>query len=152
MVAKCEPPQLVRYDRDRGALVPFLDGAGIFRVQFSPDGQWVTYVTYPAGELRRAYCDGLIFKAVRGRLVSLERVRTPHDVQLLRHELTNDEPNVFITRMGDHLRNFTARLNDGGVEVVGQVPPSADVLGRVRTWLSENNGLRIANAAGVTGY
>ena len=54
-----------------------------------------------AGELRRAYCDGLLFKAVRGRLVSLRRVRGQHDeVQLVRHDLTRREQAAFLSNDG----------------------------------------------------
>jgi hypothetical protein len=134
-------------DADENIVAGFRLG-GALSVFFGGDP---VYQFNAAGELRRAYCDGLIYKAVRGRLVSLERVRTPHDVQLLRRELSDDEQSAFIARMGEYLRDFAARLNDDAVEIVGQVPPGADVLGRVRTWLGQYNGLPIANAVGVTG-
>src|SRR5687767_14012240 len=49
-----------------------------------------------AGELRRAYCDGLLFKAVNGRLVSLRRERNEQEVQLARHELSDIEQEEFV--------------------------------------------------------
>src|SRR3954462_9073696 len=43
------------------------------------------------GELRRAYSDGKLLKADRGRLAALGRVRTQNEVQLVRHELNEAE-------------------------------------------------------------
>lgn len=103
-----------------------------------------------AGELRRAYCDGLLYKASHGRLASLERLRTPHEVQLLRRDLSDEEQNAFIARMGDRLRAFAAQLNAGEFRTVGQAPPEVDVLGRVRSWLSQHDGLPIAHAPSAT--
>ena len=86
-----------------------------------------------AGELRRAYCDGLLFKAERGRLVSLERVRQENEVQLVRHELSDAEQAAFLAdderaaaRVGGAMRGELHWSS------VGQVPADADVLGRVR--------------------
>jgi Tol biopolymer transport system component len=49
---------LVRYDAKSGQFLPYLDGASISEVSFSPDGQWVAYVTYPNGILWRSRVDG----------------------------------------------------------------------------------------------
>jgi hypothetical protein len=89
-----------------------------------------------ANQLRRAYCDGRLFKAVRGRLVALERVRREREVQLLRHELTDDEQAVFISRMRGRLSDLVGQLDAGRVDVIGQVPVDKDVLERVRAWFA----------------
>ncbi|HWJ46721.1 MAG TPA: hypothetical protein VNS62_03675, partial [Candidatus Udaeobacter sp.] len=39
--------ELVRYDAKSGSLVPFLDGVSAGDVEFSKDGDWVSYVSYP---------------------------------------------------------------------------------------------------------
>jgi serine/threonine protein kinase/Tol biopolymer transport system component len=50
--------ELVRYDAKSGLLVPYLSGLSAREVSFSPDGQWVAYVSFPEGELWRCRVDG----------------------------------------------------------------------------------------------
>ena len=50
--------ELVRYDDRSGHFVPFLDGISIGDVNFSRDGEWVAYTTYPEGRLWRSRRDG----------------------------------------------------------------------------------------------
>jgi Tol biopolymer transport system component len=50
--------ELVRYDAPSGHFVPFLGGISAGDVDFSRDGQWVTYVSYPDGLLWRSKVDG----------------------------------------------------------------------------------------------
>jgi hypothetical protein len=97
-----------------------------------------------AGELRRAYCDGMLFKAVRRRLVSLERVRKQNEVQLLRRDLTEAEQDAFVAKIQRLLHAVADALAREQFEVIGQVPAEADVLGRVREWLAAHNKPSIA--------
>ena len=50
--------QLVRYDGKSRQFVPFLSGISADGVDFSKDGQWVTYVAFPEGTLWRSKVDG----------------------------------------------------------------------------------------------
>ena len=50
--------ELVRYDSKSGQFVPYLEGASIGEVTFSPDGKWIAYTTYPDGQLWRSRSDG----------------------------------------------------------------------------------------------
>jgi eukaryotic-like serine/threonine-protein kinase len=50
--------ELVRYDTKSGDFVPYLGGISAGDVDFSRDGQWVTYVRYPEGTLWRSKLDG----------------------------------------------------------------------------------------------
>ncbi len=50
--------ELMRYDTKSGQLVPFLNGISAEYVDFSKDGQWVTYVLYREGTLWRSRVDG----------------------------------------------------------------------------------------------
>jgi Tol biopolymer transport system component len=50
--------ELVRYDAKSGAFVPHLGGISADMVDFSRDGQWITYVAYPEGTLWRSKLDG----------------------------------------------------------------------------------------------
>jgi Tol biopolymer transport system component len=50
--------QLMRYDVKSGQFAPFLGGMSAEFIEFSRDGQWVAYVTYPEGTLWRSKADG----------------------------------------------------------------------------------------------
>lgn len=102
-----------------------------------------------AGELRRAFCDGKLFKATRGRLASLDRARTVHEVQLVRHELSSAEVAEFLSQMEDRLQKFSKSIDANTFEVVARVPPDADVLRRLRNWLSTHDNWPIASKPNV---
>lgn len=50
--------ELQIYDTKSNTFVPFLGGLPIEQVELSPDGKWVSYVTYPEGVLWRSKVDG----------------------------------------------------------------------------------------------
>jgi eukaryotic-like serine/threonine-protein kinase len=50
--------QTVRYDDKSHQFVPFLSGMSASDLAFSPDGQWVAYVSVPDGSLWRSRIDG----------------------------------------------------------------------------------------------
>jgi Tol biopolymer transport system component len=50
--------ELVRYDGDSHQFVPFLAGISAGELDFSRDGKWVTYVSYPDYTLWRSRMDG----------------------------------------------------------------------------------------------
>ena len=50
--------ELVRYDSRSKLFVPFLGGISAGDVDFSRDGRWVTYITYPDSLLWRSRADG----------------------------------------------------------------------------------------------
>ena len=106
-------------------------------------GEDPTYQFNASCELRRAYCAGLLFKAVNGRLVSLRRERTATETQLVRHELTAAEQDDFMASMRVRLSELSALLKTD-TEVRGQIPPDADVLGRVRAWFEQHRELQVA--------
>jgi Tol biopolymer transport system component len=49
---------VVRYDPESGKYLPFLSGVSATDLDFSPDGQWVAYVSIPEGSLWRCRIDG----------------------------------------------------------------------------------------------
>jgi len=81
-----------------------------------------------AGELRRAFHDGNLFKAEQGRLVLLTRERTPTEVQLLRRDLDSAAAELFLAMMAAQLLAVRIAIAAGNVTVVGQVPPEVDLL------------------------
>ena len=50
--------ELTRYDAKSGQFVPFLGGISAEYLDFSRDGQWVTYTAYPEGTVWRSKLDG----------------------------------------------------------------------------------------------
>jgi hypothetical protein len=98
------------------------------------------------GELRRAYCDGLLFKAIHGRLVSLRRVRTQVEVELRRHELSDTEQQQLLMHMQNAFAELTTALTRGECKMIGQVPEDADVIGRLKLWLTRQDFARVAAA------
>jgi len=119
---------------------------GALSVYFGADP---VYQFNTAHQLRRAYCEGQLLKAVRGRLVSLQRVRGEREVQLLRHELTDAEQAAVVAEMQERLRKLAAQLESGGLRVVGQVPDCADVRARLADWLTRHDGLPVAKTPHV---
>ncbi|NOT58801.1 MAG: serine/threonine-protein kinase [Acidobacteria bacterium] len=50
--------ELVRYDKRTEQWVSYLDGMSAHNLSFSQDGEWVSYLTYPDGNLWRSRVDG----------------------------------------------------------------------------------------------
>jgi hypothetical protein len=89
-----------------------------------------------AGELRRAFVGGLLYKADRGRLVALRRERHAHEVVLQRIELSRVESSGILEAMEGRLQRLRRAIEEQTYELLGQVSTTADVLGRVTTWLA----------------
>ncbi len=99
-------------------------------------GQQIVYHFNPAAELRRAYLDGNLFKADHRRLARLTRTRTADAVNLIRHDLTPVETAELLTTTHSRLSNLKSALDAGRFTVIGQVPPEANIIERVRNWLA----------------
>jgi serine/threonine protein kinase/Tol biopolymer transport system component len=50
--------ELVQYDPQTRQFVPYLSGVSAGEADFSPDGQWIVYVSYPDLTLWRSHLDG----------------------------------------------------------------------------------------------
>lgn len=50
--------ELVRYDSKTAEFVPYLSGISAGELDYSRDGQWVAYISYPDGALWRSRIDG----------------------------------------------------------------------------------------------
>jgi hypothetical protein len=98
------------------------------------------------GELRRAFCAGLLVKADAGRLVSMKRQRLEHEVQLIRHPLTASEQAEFIADVKKRLENLARQCEDNALITFGQVPADADVRGRILNWITQHPGVQIASS------
>ncbi len=102
------------------------------------------------GELRRAFIDGLLYKSLNGKLLSMRRERTEHEVQLVRHQLTNTEQAQALDALKNHLESLRQMIASRSFEVTGQVPDDADLIGRVSQWLAQVAEVRIARSPGVS--
>ena len=49
---------MVRYDSKTKQFLPILGGISAEELEVSPDGQWVTYTTFPESNLWRSKLDG----------------------------------------------------------------------------------------------
>lgn len=92
------------------------------------------------GQLRRAMVGDLLFKAERGKLVSLRRHRSEQAVVLLHDDLDAEGMRWFWQDMQSCLDKLRGALLAERFTLVGQVPETSDVVGRVRAWLGEFAG------------
>ena len=100
-----------------------------------------------AGEFRRGYIGGLLYKAERGRLISLRRERCETEVALLRDELMPDEAETLLATARDQLFRLRDSLASGSFTLIGEVPPNSEVIRRAMQWLAILPAtLRVANA------
>jgi hypothetical protein len=98
-----------------------------------------------AGELRRAYLGGLLYKAERGRLVELRRERTEQETQLVRRELMDQEQASLLANAAARLERLRQALATSSASVTGSVPADVDVRERMGRWLElAHPGIRIA--------
>jgi hypothetical protein len=91
-----------------------------------------------AGQLRRAFIAGLLYKAEQGRLVALRRQRMPSEVVLQRIELHPAESEALLEDIQQRLQGLHLALHQRNYELLGEVPPQSDVPGRVAAWLAEH--------------
>lgn len=110
-------------------------------------GQQRVYQFTSTGELRRAFVDGLLYKAQAGALIAMRRERTPDAVDLLSTPLNAQATNEFLAQITCCLFELRRSLECRDYAVVGQVPADGHVVERVLTWLVAHGGsATIANS------
>ena len=98
-------------------------------------------------ELRRAYRDGFLYKATRGTLARLERVRCAGRVELRRVDLDGTATARFIESAQLELQRLRERLQRGDYRVVGSVPATDEPLSVALEWLINlPSPLRVASS------
>jgi hypothetical protein len=107
------------------------DGAASFYF-----GQDFVFQFNTAGQLRRGFVDGRLYKAEAGRLVRLTRERNAAEVMLKRHNCNASEEKDFLAAARQKLFELQKALTGGHFHVRGQVPPDSDVASRAATWLA----------------
>jgi hypothetical protein len=100
-------------------------------------GQDAAYQFNPANQLRRAFVDDRLFKADRGRLASLVRLRTEDEVQLVRHDLDPAEMYAIMAQMGVRIARLREELLSGQAKALRQVPDSGNITARIANWLRQ---------------
>jgi hypothetical protein len=146
-VALVERVELVLTDAsDSKHIVAGFRAEGGLSIYFGSDP---AYHFNSCGQLRRAFRDGLLLKAEKCRLVSLDRRRQESEVQLVRHELREDETDEFIAEVTRSLQDFARQCDANQWMIVGCAPPDADVLGRLLAWIDANHVVTIADSPNV---
>jgi hypothetical protein len=121
------------------------DGAASFFFGADP-----VYQFNAAGELRRAFVGGLLYKAEWGKLVALRRERGEGIVALIRGELNDGETAAFMVAMQEQLSQLRAAFVTKSVTVVGEVSRGNSVVAGIGNWLGEiHRPIAIANAPNV---
>jgi hypothetical protein len=89
-----------------------------------------------AGELRRAYCDGRLYKAEGGCLASLERRREGGQVVLARHDLGHGETQALLGELGRLVGGLRQALATNCAVRLRQVPAEPDIAARLQAALA----------------
>ncbi len=119
---------------------------GSLSIYFGPDP---VYQFNPAGQLRRAFVGGFLFRTQGTTLARLQRTRTETETVLLRHDLVDVELRAFLDRMQCELRELHARLSEGAVPFVAApapVDPRPELLAAIESLLSQATPLAPAIA------
>lgn len=90
-----------------------------------------------AGQLRRAYVDGYLLKAVRGQLVRMHRQRPGGEVQLVSRPLNKTETGRLLEKVLRELQTVRDALRDQKYLIVGEVPKDSDVQNLALDWLEQ---------------
>jgi len=86
-------------------------------------------------ELRRSYRDGFLYKAIQGHLVRMYRRRTETETALMSSDVSAADEMQFLEEMRARIKGLGQKLEDGQFQIVGQVPPGADIVARVIRWI-----------------
>lgn len=117
--------QIVAGFRQNGALSLFFDESPVY--QFNPGGQ-----------LRRAYVNGLLYKADRGRLVALRRERAERQTTLISRVLSREEQTTLLAEAEARIGAFFQTLAANQLSRIGQKPEEADLRGELLTWRGQH--------------
>lgn len=131
--------EIVAGFRRNGALSLFFDESPVY--QFNP-----------AGELRRAYSDGLLYKADRGRLVQMRRERTERQTTLVSRALADEEQAALLAEAEATISAYFEALEAGELSRIGQVPEDGDLRAELLAWRdSHPRPIKIANLPNAAG-
>ena len=101
------------------------------------------------GELRRAFIENTIIKAVAGKLEVWQPERSEREVAMRSREMNSAESDELLANLLRHLAAVREALQRNDYEFVGQVPEQGDGLNRLQSWLDSVRTIEIAQAANV---
>jgi len=132
-------------DRTEDVFVGFRAG-GALSLYFGSDP---VYHFNSQSQLRRAYVQDRLIKAVQGRLVSWQPRRNERWTEMLRHDMDPDEQRRFGDSMVQRLHALRHALSSKQYTVTGQVPLDADVARQLTQWLERFREMIVADSARV---
>jgi hypothetical protein len=100
-------------------------------------------------ELRRAFVDNTIIKAVAGELHTWQPERTEEEVAMNSRAMNSAESKEFVANLLRRLTDLRVTLLQRHFEIVGQVPAEGEGLARLQSWLDSVRTIEIAQAANV---
>lgn len=107
--------------------------------QFNAERQW-----------RRGFDHGLLLKADGGKIAQMRREPTEAASYLVRRDYSLAECEQYLDRARNRLLRLQSELRLGNYQIIGQVPPDADIIGRIQEWLERlPNPLVIAKSPRV---
>jgi hypothetical protein len=112
-------------------------------------GEDPVYHFNSAGKLRRAFVGERLIKAERGRLVTLDPMRTATETALVREEASVVVERDLLRGMSRWLAGLREALAAGSFDVVGQEPADGDALPRLAAWLAEPREPAVASSPRV---
>jgi Tol biopolymer transport system component len=124
--------ELVRLDPDSGEPQPFMSGISAEMLDFSRDGQWVAYVSFPDGSLWRSRTNG------EGR-----RQLTPASMAVLTPRWSPDGRRIafFATKRGEPFHIYIVPADGGALED----PMPQDVFQGDPTWSPDGRSLAFSS-------
>lgn len=84
-------------------------------------GQDPVYQFTPAGQLRRAYTKGFLYRTQGATLAKLNRERSADQTVLARCDLTSEELSQFLAKMDDQLSRLGQSIADGSANQLRSV-------------------------------
>ncbi|MEM9353926.1 MAG: hypothetical protein AAGA92_13010 [Planctomycetota bacterium] len=112
-------------------------------------GEDPVYQFNAAGELRRAFVDDAIVKADGGRLARWGRENRAGQVEMHRHDLTDDEQRALLERMLNLIGRLRQAILNRDYKRAGSVPEGELVEEQVAAWIAEHEAIGVADSAGV---
>ncbi|HXP17542.1 MAG TPA: LpqB family beta-propeller domain-containing protein, partial [Terriglobales bacterium] len=129
--------ELVRYDSKSQQFLPYLGGASVTDVSFSPDGQWVAYSTIPEGTLWRSSSDGR---------QKLQLTSVPRSAGLPRWS-PDGKRIAFVSGDSSHSLRLYIVPSEGGTP---QQVATMDFDGARPSWLADGNHIVFQDSVGIT--
>ena len=120
--------ELVRYEPASGQAVPFLSGISAEQLDFSPDGAWVAYVTFPDATLWRSRANGED---------PLQLTQAPLFAAVPRWSPDGQQIAFMAQRPGEPFNIYTVPVDGGALER----PLPQDVDQRDPTWSPDGRSL-----------